>query len=208
MAEQPAMTIGDLARRTGVAVKVLRRQQDLGLIYTRGRSPAGYRLFDENALWCVRIVRGLRDLGLTEAEIQRLAETCDNNPGLVGPPLAVLLRRSRDRIDAAHARLCRPPHSRRSTAPWPRRPDVDPTIPLGGSCAARQRGCWNSPESRRSLHIRGPAAAFRQSGFAHTHHHVIPPCSTHLSRRFDARDANRRTRRARWSFPRDPRGDT
>lgn len=100
MAEQPAMTIGDLARRTGVAVKVLRRQQDMGLIYTRGRSPAGYRLFDENALWCVRIVRGLRDLGLTEAEIQRLAETCDNNPGLVGPPLAVLLRRSRDRIDA------------------------------------------------------------------------------------------------------------
>jgi DNA-binding transcriptional MerR regulator len=29
MVEQPAMTIGDLARRTGVAVKVLRRQQDL-----------------------------------------------------------------------------------------------------------------------------------------------------------------------------------
>lgn len=30
MAEQPAMTIGDLARRTGVTVKVLRRQQDMG----------------------------------------------------------------------------------------------------------------------------------------------------------------------------------
>jgi MerR family copper efflux transcriptional regulator len=100
MAEQPAMTIGELARRTGVAVKVLRRQQDLGLIYTRGRSPTGYRLFDENALWCVRIVRGLRDLGLTEAEIQQLAETCDNNPGLVGPPLAALLQRSRARIEA------------------------------------------------------------------------------------------------------------
>jgi DNA-binding transcriptional MerR regulator len=76
------MTIGDLARRTGVAVKVLRRQQDLGLIYTRGRSPAGYRLFDENALWCVRIVRGLRDLGLTEAQIQQLARHCDDTPGL------------------------------------------------------------------------------------------------------------------------------
>jgi DNA-binding transcriptional MerR regulator len=100
MAAQPAMTIGDLARRTGVAVKVLRRQQDLGLIHTRGRSPAGYRLFDENALWCVRIVRGLRDLGLTEAEIQQLAQHCDDNPGLVGPPLAALLQRSCDRIDA------------------------------------------------------------------------------------------------------------
>jgi len=100
MVEQPAMTIGDLARRTGVAVKVLRRQQDLGLIYTRGRSPAGYRLFDETALSCVRIVRGLRDLGLTEAEIQQLAQRCDDNPGLVGPLLAALLQRSRDRIDA------------------------------------------------------------------------------------------------------------
>src|SRR6202011_2166538 len=86
MAEQPAMTIGDLARRTGVAVKVLCRQQDLGLIYTRGRSPAGYRLFDENALWCVRTVRGLRHLGLTEAEIQQLAQRCDDNPGLIGRP--------------------------------------------------------------------------------------------------------------------------
>lgn len=100
MAERPAMTIGELARRTGVAVKVLRRQQDLGLIYTRGRSPAGYRLFDETALWCVRIVRGLRDLGLTEAEIQHLAQHCDDNAGLVGPALAALPQRSRDLIDA------------------------------------------------------------------------------------------------------------
>lgn len=100
MTAQPAMTIGDLARRTGVAVKVLGRQQDLGLIYTRGRSPAGYRLFDENALSCVRIVRGLRDLGLTEAQIQQLAQHCDDNPALVGPPLAALLQRSRARIDA------------------------------------------------------------------------------------------------------------
>ena len=48
----------------------------------------------------MRIVRGLRDLGLTEAEIQQLAQHCDDNPGLVGPPLAALLQRSRDRIDA------------------------------------------------------------------------------------------------------------
>jgi DNA-binding transcriptional MerR regulator len=48
------MTIGDLARRTGVAVKVVRRRQDMGLIYTRGRSPAGYRIFDEKALRCAK----------------------------------------------------------------------------------------------------------------------------------------------------------
>nr|WP_247600225.1 MerR family DNA-binding protein [Mycobacterium intracellulare] len=78
---------------------MLRRQQDMGQIYARGRSRGGYRLFDENALWCVRIVRALRDLGVTEAEIQQLAQACDTNPGLIGPPLAALLDRSRARID-------------------------------------------------------------------------------------------------------------
>ena len=47
---RPLVTIGDLARRTGVAEKVVRRQQDMGLIYTRGRSPGGYHVFDEKAL--------------------------------------------------------------------------------------------------------------------------------------------------------------
>jgi DNA-binding transcriptional MerR regulator len=98
------MTIGDLALRTGVAVKVLRRQQDMGLIYTRGRSPAGYRLFDENALRCVQVVRGLRDLGLTEAEIAQLASCCDDDPWLVRPQLTVLLARSQACIDARYPR--------------------------------------------------------------------------------------------------------
>ena len=45
-----AMTIGGLARRTGVPVKTLREYEDLGLIYTVGRS-----LVVEYA-WCA--VRG------------------------------------------------------------------------------------------------------------------------------------------------------
>jgi hypothetical protein len=47
---RPLVTIGDLGRRTGVAVKVVRRQQDMGLIYT----PAGYRIFAEKALCCAK----------------------------------------------------------------------------------------------------------------------------------------------------------
>jgi hypothetical protein len=48
------MTIGALSRRTGVPVKALREYEDLGLIYTVGRSAGNYRLFDEEALWCRR----------------------------------------------------------------------------------------------------------------------------------------------------------
>src|SRR5436190_1004552 len=67
------MTIGALSRRTGVPVKMLRDYEDLGLIYTVGRSAGNYRLFGEEALWCVGVVGGLRDLGLTLHEIRELA---------------------------------------------------------------------------------------------------------------------------------------
>ncbi|MBT2478495.1 TetR family transcriptional regulator [Streptomyces sp. ISL-94] len=58
------MTVGELSQRTGVPVKTLRECTDLGLIYTLGRSQAGYRLFDAEALWCVRWIGELRGLGL------------------------------------------------------------------------------------------------------------------------------------------------
>jgi MerR family transcriptional regulator, copper efflux regulator len=101
----PTMMIGELARRTGVVVKVSRRQQDMCLIDTRGRTATGYRLIDENALRCVQIVRGLRNLGLTESEIQHLAKARDDNSRLIGPPLAALLHRSRTRIEERIAGL-------------------------------------------------------------------------------------------------------
>jgi hypothetical protein len=46
-----------------------------GLIYTAGRGPGNYRLFDEDALWCVEVVGNLRAMGLTLAEIRELAGT-------------------------------------------------------------------------------------------------------------------------------------
>jgi DNA-binding transcriptional MerR regulator len=92
------MTIGELSRRTGVPVKTLRAYTDLGLIYTLGRSPAGYRLFDADALWCVRFIGQLRGFGLTVAEIRRLSATPPDATGRqAGPLLARLLRRSRER---------------------------------------------------------------------------------------------------------------
>jgi MerR family copper efflux transcriptional regulator len=66
------MTIGSLSRRTGVPVKALRAYEDAGLVCSVGRSAGNYRLFDEEALWCVAVVGALRGLGLTLAEIREL----------------------------------------------------------------------------------------------------------------------------------------
>lgn len=101
------MTVGQLSRRTGVPIKALREYADWGLIYTVGRSPSNYRLFDTDALWCVRWIGTMRGLGLTLAEIRDLAGThlCGND--CVGPRLADRLRVARSRIDERIAELHR-----------------------------------------------------------------------------------------------------
>src|SRR5919204_3259220 len=67
------MTVGELARRTGLPHKSIRELEALGLIYSAGRSEANYRLFNDSALWCVRAIKSLRSLGLTLKEIEQLS---------------------------------------------------------------------------------------------------------------------------------------
>jgi DNA-binding transcriptional MerR regulator len=94
------MTIGDLSRRSGMSVRKIRRYTDFGLIYSRGRSPANYRLYDESAFWCIETIRTLRRLGLTVKEIRILAEQYLNRPQEpIGPYLDALLSQVRGRLD-------------------------------------------------------------------------------------------------------------
>ena len=100
------ITIGTLSRRTGVPVKALRAYEDMGLLYTVGRSPGNYRLFGEEALWCVGVVSGLRALGLTLDEIRGVAAGYLQDTGEpVGPRLAALLRAVRARTERQMAEL-------------------------------------------------------------------------------------------------------
>lgn len=95
------MTVGELARRTGLSVKAIRRYEGLGLIYSAGRSEGNYRLFDESALWCARVLEGCRALGLTIKEIEQLSRVCLRRPDEpIGPHLAGLLDRAERRLAA------------------------------------------------------------------------------------------------------------
>lgn len=88
------MTTGELSRRTGLPVKAVREYADAGLIYSVGRTAAGYRLFADEAVWCVEVIRGLRALGLTVAEIGSLTEA-DRQ---VGARLSRLIEAARVRV--------------------------------------------------------------------------------------------------------------
>ncbi|MEV6424700.1 MerR family transcriptional regulator [Streptomyces sp. NPDC051662] len=66
--------IGDLARRTGLTVKTIRFYSDAGIVPPTDRSPAGYRLYDIDAVTRLDLVRTLRDLGLDLSAIRKVLD--------------------------------------------------------------------------------------------------------------------------------------
>jgi len=95
------MTVGQLARRTGVPIKALRTFEDLGFLSTLGRSESNYRLFGEEAVRCVQVVQSLRSLGLTLKAIRALATAHCEGPGeLVEGLLQEYLPQALARVEA------------------------------------------------------------------------------------------------------------
>ena len=65
-------SIGDLARRTGLAVRTIRFYSDRGIVAPAGRSPAGYRLYDAGAVARLDLVRTLRELEVDLPTIRKV----------------------------------------------------------------------------------------------------------------------------------------
>jgi len=105
-ADARRMTVGQLSRRSGMSVRAIRAFEAAGLIYSAGRTVANYRLYDDSALWCIGVIRTLRDLGLTIREIEGLAAMHDEHPAEpIGTPLARLLDLAERRIERRIADL-------------------------------------------------------------------------------------------------------
>ncbi|WP_092619067.1 MerR family transcriptional regulator [Jiangella sp. DSM 45060] len=68
------LSIGDLARRTGLPVKTIRYYADIGLVPPTDRSPAGYRRYDAVALARLDLVRTLRELGVDLATVRQVLD--------------------------------------------------------------------------------------------------------------------------------------
>ncbi|GGU08411.1 MerR family transcriptional regulator [Streptomyces coeruleorubidus] len=67
-------SIGELARRTGLTVKTIRFYSDRGIVAPTDRSPAGYRLYNINAVARLDLVRTLRELGLDLPTIRKVVD--------------------------------------------------------------------------------------------------------------------------------------
>ncbi|TDP41912.1 MerR family transcriptional regulator [Nocardia ignorata] len=72
MDDENLLTIGALAVRTGLSVKTIRFYSDTGIVPATCHSPAGYRLYDVDALTRWELVRTLRELDIDLATVRRL----------------------------------------------------------------------------------------------------------------------------------------
>jgi DNA-binding transcriptional MerR regulator len=66
------LTIGRLARRTGLSVRTIRYWSDADVVPPAGRSPGGYRLYDAQAVARLELVHTLRELGVSLKDVRRV----------------------------------------------------------------------------------------------------------------------------------------
>lgn len=83
-------SIGELARRTGLAVRTIRFWSDSDIIAPVGRSAGGYRLYDAGAVARVELVRTLRELGLELDAVRRVLTSRDTVQDVAEAHLAAL----------------------------------------------------------------------------------------------------------------------
>ncbi|MGW7417705.1 TIGR03086 family metal-binding protein [Streptomyces sp. NPDC054863] len=67
-------TIGEVARKTGLTVKLIRHWSDIGVVHPSHRTPAGYRLYGTEALARLQWAQTLRGLGLGLAAVRDVLE--------------------------------------------------------------------------------------------------------------------------------------
>ena len=66
--------IGEIARRTHLSLRTLRYWEEVGLIRPTGRTAGGFRLYSDDELVRVELVRAMKPADLTIEELRELAD--------------------------------------------------------------------------------------------------------------------------------------
>ena len=145
-----ALTIGQVARATGVAAKTIRYYEQVGVLPRPSRTASGYRQYDQPALQRLRFIGRARALGLTLQDLKALTITLDggSRPALRPRLLALVckqlsavehriteLESLRRQLEEVSARLLTAPRER----------DPGPCRCLESEDAARDRSEAASP---------------------------------------------------------------
>lgn len=98
-----AMTIGDLAKATGVKIVTIRYYEQAGLLPAPPRTERNYRIYRTEHQRRLRFIRRLRDLGFTLEQVRDLlclasdqAHACDDVDRITQEHLAAVEEKLRD----------------------------------------------------------------------------------------------------------------
>jgi DNA-binding transcriptional MerR regulator len=72
--ESNGITVGVAARRSGLSPKALRLYESMGILGPVGRSPGGYRTYNDSDVELLRFVRRARALGFRLSEIAAIVD--------------------------------------------------------------------------------------------------------------------------------------
>jgi MerR family transcriptional regulator, copper efflux regulator len=87
-----ALTIGQLAKATGVAPKTIRYYEQIGVLPTPSRSAARYRQYDQSGVERLRFIRRARSLRVPLREISTLFTALEEGRPGMRPRLRALVR--------------------------------------------------------------------------------------------------------------------
>jgi MerR family copper efflux transcriptional regulator len=97
--------IGELAERSGVSRDTVRFYERVGLLGRPSRTASRHRIYDEQAVAQLRLIRGLQGLGLTLDDIRHLLRLRPERGLEGGKRIIRLLRARADAIDGEISRL-------------------------------------------------------------------------------------------------------
>jgi DNA-binding transcriptional MerR regulator len=73
----PVIQIGDVARQIGLSLRTVRFYEEAGLLTPVGRTQGGFRLYDEDALDRLLLIKRMKPLGFTLEEMRSLLAVRD-----------------------------------------------------------------------------------------------------------------------------------
>ena len=87
------LTIGRVAKTSGVAAKTIRYYEQIGVLPAPSRGTSGYRLYDEPSVERLRFIRRARSLGLPLQQLKTLMAALNCGPRhALRPRLRALVR--------------------------------------------------------------------------------------------------------------------